>query len=121
MSSNSQDNLSGLFLDGEISRSKCNNRTANTIIASGEPFATTIANSATATGSAFSISNGIYFAKGQFLGVSDETLLLDQYDNSPSYRIGLLINEEIINADIDNSLNDNSKDLTTILLQVQID
>ena len=109
LSSNSQDNLSGLFLDGESLEVNVTIASANTIIASGEPFATTIANSATATGSAFSISNGIYFAKGQFLGVSDETLLLDQYDNSPSYRIGLLINEEIINADIDNSLNDNSK------------
>ena len=109
LSSNSQDNLSGLFLDGESLEVNATIASANTIIAVGEPFATTIADSATAIGSAFSISNGIYFAKGQFLGVSDETILLDQYDNSPNYRIGLLINEEIVNSDIDNSLNDNSK------------
>ena len=52
----------------------------NEIIASGEAFASTVAE-ATSTGSAFSISNGVYFIRGQFVNVEDETLILDQYTN----------------------------------------
>ena len=33
----------------------------------------------------------------------------DRYNNAPNYRVGLFVNEEIINADIDESLNDNSQ------------
>lgn len=109
LGSNSQDNSTIQFSDGELLFSNTTISSANTIIASGEPFASTIATDSTAIGSAFSISNGIYFAKGQFLNVNDDTLILDQYSNTPSYRVGLLITEEIINSDIDPSLNDNSK------------
>ena len=41
------------------------------------------------TGSAFQIDEGVYFIRGNFVTVSKETLILDQYSNSPSYRIGL--------------------------------
>jgi len=109
LGSNSQDNATTEFLSGESLSSNATIASANTIISPGEPFANTIATDATAVGSAFSISNGIYFAKGQFLSVNDETILLDQYSSTPSYRVGLLITEEIITADIDSSLNDNSK------------
>jgi len=108
LGSNSQDNSTFQFSDGELLSSNITISSANTIIASGEAFATTIALNATSIGSAFSISNGIYFAKGQFLNVSDETILLDQYGNKPSYRVGLLITEKIVNSDEDLSLNDNS-------------
>jgi len=108
LSSNSQDNSTLQFSDGELLSSNITISSANTIIASGEAFASTVATNSTSIGSAFSISNGVYFAKGQFLNVSDETILLDQYDSKPSYRVGLLITEEIINSDIDPSLNDNS-------------
>jgi len=109
LASNSQDNATLQFSDGELLTSNVTISTANTIIASGEAFASTIATNATSIGSAFSISNGVYFAKGQFLNVNDETILLDQYDNKPSYRVGLLITEKIINSDIDPFLNDNSR------------
>jgi hypothetical protein len=36
-------------------------------------------------------------------------LILDQYNNRPNYRVGLFVNEQIINSDIDESLNDNSQ------------
>ena len=67
------------------------------------------ANNAAVTGSSFQIQNGVYFVRGQFCNVMLKKLLyLDQY-NTPSYRVGLYVNEEIINADIDESLNDNSQ------------
>ena len=71
----------------------------NTTIAAGTPFGATIETNAAQTGSAFQIENGIYFIRGNFVNVDRETLILDQYSNTPSYRIGLFINEEIVTSD----------------------
>jgi hypothetical protein len=112
LSSNTQNNSTQQFSDGE---SLVSNTTitsgllGNTSIAAGQPFAVTIASGATATGSCFSITNGVYFIRGQFVNVNTETLILDQYNNQPNYRVGLFVNEEIINSDIDETLNDNSQ------------
>ena len=81
----------------------------NSSIVAGQPFASTIASDATSIGSAFSIAEGIYFVRGQFVTVNEETLILDQYSNTPDYRVGLFVNEEIITSDNDESLNDNSQ------------
>ena len=81
----------------------------NTTIATGAPFGVTLSNSASITGSSFQIQEGVYFVHGQFAGVQEETLILEQYGTTPNYRVGLFVNEEIINADIDESLNDNSQ------------
>ena len=81
----------------------------NSSIAAGSPFATTIANEAATTGSAFQIQEGVYFVHGHFVNVQTETLILDQYGDSPNYRVGLFVNEEIVNADADETLNDNSQ------------
>jgi hypothetical protein len=112
LNSNTQNNATQQFSDGE---SLVSNTTitsgllGNTSIASGQPFAVTLANSSTATGSSFNITNGVYFIRGQFVNVSTETLILDQYTNRPNYRVGLFVTEEIVNSDIDESLNDNSQ------------
>ena len=45
----------------------------------------------------------------QFVNVSQETLILDQYTNTPSYKIGFNVLEEIVTADLDETLNDNSQ------------
>ena len=110
--SNTQNNATKEFSNGESLSSNTtisSGLLGNTTIAAGTPFAITVANNATSTGSAFSITEGVYFIRGQFLNVNSETLILDQYTNNPSYRVGLFVNEEIINADIDASLNDNSQ------------
>ena len=106
------DNTSETFFDGELLT--CNEilSSSSSIINSGEPFASTVANNATSVGSAFSISNGIYFAKGTFLNVYDETIILDQFSNTPSYRIGLYIKEDLVTSDDDPTLNDNSRGYT---------
>ena len=97
-----------VFRDGELLTSNVNIATANTLIAEGVPFASTIQQDATAIGSSFFIDNGVYFGKGTFLNVNRQTLILDQYSNTPSYRIGLFIEEKIVNSDVDSSLTDNS-------------
>ena len=81
----------------------------NSVIPAGSPFASTIDVDATVNGSAYNIAEGIYFIRGSFVNVSSETLILDQYSNGPSYRVGLFITEEIVTSDIDESLNDNSQ------------
>lgn len=115
LSSSTQDNSSKTFLDGETLTTEseiASGLLGNTIIQAGSAFATTIPLGSTATGSAFSISNGVYFIRGQFIPVSDETLILDQYTNNPTYRVGLYITETIVNSDIDETLNDNAQGFT---------
>ena len=52
---------------------------------------------------------GVYFLRGHFVDVKDEVLILDQYSNATSHKIGFQIREEIISADIDPSLADNAQ------------
>ena len=112
LNSSTTNNSTQEFFDGE--ELTCNTTISsgllgNTTIAPGAPFGVTLSNSAAITGSSFQIQEGVYFVHGQFVGVQQETLILDQYGTEPNYRVGLFVNEEIINADIDESLNDNSQ------------
>ena len=112
LNSNTQNNSTQEFSDGEsliCDTTITSGLLGNTSIAAGQPFAVTLANDSTATGSSFQITNGVYFIRGQFVNVQTETLILDQYNSRPNYRVGLFINEEIINSDIDEALNDNSQ------------
>ena len=81
----------------------------STFIPSGESFAGAISVNATSTASSFSISEGVYFVRGTFVNVPTQTILLDQYSNTPTGRIGLRVLEETVNSDEDSSLTDNSK------------
>ena len=81
----------------------------NPFIPSGESFASAITTGASSKGSAFSISNGVYFVRGTFVNVHDETIVLSQYDNNTSCRVGLKVTEKVINSDEDETLTDNSK------------
>ena len=109
LQSDSTNNTGGQFLDGESLSASVDILSPNTVITAGEPFANLIESGANTVGSSFSITEGIYFAKGQFVEVRKQTLLLDQYSNTPNYRIGLHLSEQIINADMDPALNDNSR------------
>jgi len=84
----------------------------NTVISAGTPFASLIDLNASSIGSAASIGDGVYFIRGYFARVSKQTILLDNYTNTPSYRVGLKIEESIVNAKDDSSLNDNAKGFT---------
>ena len=79
-------------------------------IRAGGSFATTVISNATATGAAAKIAQGVYFIRGFFVTVSDSTVILDQYTNAPSYRVGLLVKEELVTASAsDNDLYDNAR------------
>jgi hypothetical protein len=112
LNSNTQNNSTQQFSDAEsliCNTTITSGLLGNTSISVGTPFAITLANNATSIGSAFNISEGVYFVRGQFVNVKTETLILDQYTNTPNYRVGLFVSEEIINSYTDETLSDNSQ------------
>lgn len=80
-----------------------------TTISAGTPFASVKSENAVFTGSAVSIDEGIYFIRGFFARVGKQTIILDPYTNTPTYRVGLRISEDIVTAKDDLSLFDNAK------------
>ena len=83
------------FLDGENLVAVDDILYGISSIRSGSSFATTIIANSVSTGSAVKIASGVYFIRGFFVSVTPQTVILDQYSNSPTYRVGLLINEEL--------------------------
>ena len=81
----------------------------NTAINEGESVLTLVELNASAIGSAVGISSGVYFIRGTFVDVATDKIVLDPYSNSPSYRVGLNINEEIVTANDDPALYDNAR------------
>jgi hypothetical protein len=100
------------FEDGESLIAEENITYGNTTINAGTPFASLLALDATSVGSSASIGDGVYFIRGYFVNVSKQTIILDNYTNTPSYRVGLKIDELIITAGDDNSLYDPAKGFT---------
>ncbi len=60
----------------------------------------------TGKGSTASVNEGVYFIDDFFVKVSSQTIVLNKYDNSPSYRIGLAYQESIIDERTDTTLLD---------------
>lgn len=97
------------FIDSEILILQDSLTYGNTTINVGDTVATLISTNASTTGSAVGLSKGVYFIRGTFVDVPSDAIVLDPYTNTPSYRVGLSIYEEIVTSDDDNSLNDNAK------------
>ena len=93
-------NTSFAFTSGETIQART--------IGSSTVLATAVVNS-TATGSAASIAEGVYYINGFHVSVSEQTLILDKYTNTPSYRIGLTITESFVTSNDDVSLVDNAQ------------
>ena len=100
------------FLDGEILLAKSNIVYGNTTIGADTGVATLLSSNALAVGSAAFVAEGVYFIRGTFVNVSKQTIILDNYTNTPSYKVGLKINESIITAKDDPSLYDNAQGFT---------
>jgi len=73
---------------------------------SGNP---TVVVASTATGSAAQIKQGIYYINGYHVQVSAQTLILDKYSSTPSYRVGLTVTESFVTPGDDTTLNDNAQ------------
>ena len=61
-----------------------------------------------ATGCAAYIGQGVYYINGFHVQVDEQTLILDKYTNTPSYRVGLTVTESFTTPNDDASLNDNA-------------
>ena len=97
------------FLDGEILLTEELIQFGSNFISVNEPFASAVSLNSKSIGSAISISNGVYFLRGSFVNINDEIILLDQYSNTPSCRVGFFIEESIVSSDEDITLTDNAK------------
>ena len=80
------DSTTKVFADGEV------------LIPENSPSFTVqaIASAATGIGSAVQIQRGVYYVKGNFVLCDKQTLILDKYTNTPSYRVGLSVIEKVI-------------------------
>ncbi len=97
------------FTDGESLLLQENLTYGNTTINSGDTFATLIDSGASSIASAVSISEGVYYLRGHFVTVDDHTIILDQYTNTPSYRVGLSVIESFVTSQEDPTLYDNAR------------
>lgn len=68
--------------------------------------ATTVSSAAVGNGSICSIATGVFFINGFFARVGEQTIILERYSATPSYRIGLEIGETIIDESNDTTLLD---------------
>lgn len=58
------------------------------------------------TGSAVSINEGVFYVDGYFVYVPAQTIPLDPYSTTPTFRIGLSISEDLIDSSEDSTLLD---------------
>ncbi len=84
----------------------------NTTINAGTPVASLISNNSTGFGSLVHIEKGVYYIRGYFVSVNQQSIILDAFENKPSYRVGLKVDEVIVNAKEDSSLYDNATGFT---------
>lgn len=63
-------------------------------------------------GSSANIQQGVYFVNGRFVLAKTQTIVLDPYTNSPSYRIGLQVEEDFVSPEEDSTLYDNAQGST---------
>ena len=74
--------------------------------------ATVAATSASGNASVVSINRGVYFVGGFFVLCLPQTLVLEKYNNTPTYRIGLTTTESIVDSTTETSLLDPSSGTT---------
>jgi len=96
------DNVSFTFADGETLNESS---TAGVLVAAG--FSAVV--DTTATGSAANVAAGVYYINGFMVQVSEQTIILDKYTATPSYRVGLTVSESFIQSTDDTSLLDNAQ------------
>ena len=92
------DGVSKTFQDGENLITLSDINFSSTTIAANNLFARCIVSESTKTGSSASLSEGVFFVRGYFIKAPTSTVVLDQYSDTPSYKVGLLIKEEIVTA-----------------------
>ena len=104
VSTSTVDNATVTFTDDElISANKIING-----VAAGTATAQLQASLATFTGSSASITEGIFFIRGFMCRTTSQTIVLDKYSATPSYRVGFTVTESLITPEEDPLLLDNA-------------
>ena len=109
LQSGGEDFTNRIFQSGETLTLETPLTYGNFTIQVGQGVCNTIATNATSESSGVSVAEGVYFVRGTFARVSEQTILLDQYSISPSYKVGFNIIEEIVTSDEDETLFDNAQ------------
>jgi len=86
-----------------------NNEVITTTSGTGTYTVQAIASNATGVGSAAIIQRGVYYVNGYFVLCDAQTIILDKYTNTPTYRVGLTINEVKTTPEDDETLLDNAQ------------
>ena len=115
------DFTTNVFNDGENLIASSDVEYGISRIIANNPFATTIALGASSIGSAATVQEGVYFVRGHFVKVNTQTIIVDQYTDVPSYRVGLFIDENVVSAFDDSSLFIMQLDFQTLQLLALID
>ena len=102
------DNVTTTFTDGETLTCESDITYSATTIAANTPLAQLLNSNANSKGSTANVGAGVYYTRGYFAPVHEQTLILDQYGTDPTYKVGLKVEEKIITADEDESLYDNA-------------
>ena len=95
------------FIQGEVLESDTPNRLTATVGVDGISKPTS--SSALGQGSLFTVSEGSYFINGFSVRNDADTIPLEKYNTRPTYRVGFVVTEEVVTANEDPSLLDNSQ------------
>jgi hypothetical protein len=107
---NSGDNTTTkTFSNSDILTNLAGTNLAGTVVAASTYTVQAATASATGLGSLATIQQGVYYIKGHFVLVPAQTIILDKFTNTPSYRIGLVTSESIVTAEEDGTLFDNAQ------------
>jgi hypothetical protein len=109
ITSSPNDNETLVFLDGETLLLEENLVTSSIFFNAGESIASLLPLNATSFASSFEVTSGVYYLRGHFVNVKKQLIILDQYTNTPDYRIGFTIVEDLVTLDQDQTLSDNAK------------
>jgi hypothetical protein len=101
------DNTTKRFTEGETLTFTYNSTSSSAVVGTSGTSLPTSSN-ALGQGSSVNVQAGVYFVNGFFVKNSEETLILDPYTNTPSYRVGFTVTESFITPEDDTSLNDNA-------------
>ena len=102
---NTTDNITSTFTDDETLSA---DRPISSYVAD-QASVQLLVTSASATGSAASVTEGIFFIHGFMCRTTGQTIVLDKYSNTPSYRIGFNVIETLVTPEEDTNLLDNAQ------------
>lgn len=95
------------FLEGETITSNSAGSPTAIVGVSGNVKPTT--SNAMGFGTSVSVNEGIYFINGSLVKTSSQTIILEKYNNIPTYKVGFIVSEQLTTPEEELSLLDNAQ------------